>query len=365
MKHSTQFLFRLFGCRKNGDHPNSLLLKSRLSRLKNPLLCTALPAFNFEEYNRFQKPQHNKAINPMFLEWFIGFAEGDGSFYIKTESYGPRVMFEISQKDPQHLYRIKKVLGFGRVRETKTPTGEPFWKYVIDSKDNIPRIASIFNGHLILPKKIIQFDKWLQAAITTGCLPADYINKQADAVKTINLKDEQGIKALYCGESQLLALNNGWLAGFFDADGGFSATYRKADPKNYQSARITTRIYITQRDDSGDKVVLQMIGKLLKSKANVSPITNSYYPRRETTPYFRIDMQSQESQLLFQEYLRQYPLYTSKVIACRRWERILAANQRFIEPEQLPRLERLAIALNACSGKIDHKKNFEPENKVL
>ena len=67
--------------------------------------------YNFDEYY-FLIPQHKKKINRQFLEWFIGFTEGDGSFIVSKN----KVYFDITQSvsDIQVLYYIKKELGFGK-----------------------------------------------------------------------------------------------------------------------------------------------------------------------------------------------------------------------------------------------------------
>jgi hypothetical protein len=50
-------------------------------------------------------PEHKKKINNKFLEWFIGFTEGDGSFIVSKN----KVYFDITQNlnDVQVLYYIK------------------------------------------------------------------------------------------------------------------------------------------------------------------------------------------------------------------------------------------------------------------
>ena len=54
------------------------------------------------DYESFGKPDHIKKIDRSFLEWFIGFSEGDASF-VKDQ-----LAFVINQKDPKLLFRIKK-----------------------------------------------------------------------------------------------------------------------------------------------------------------------------------------------------------------------------------------------------------------
>jgi len=51
-------------------------------------------------------PQHIKSYDPKFINWFVGFTEGDGSFVVDNNTN--RISFIITQKDPKVLYYIKK-----------------------------------------------------------------------------------------------------------------------------------------------------------------------------------------------------------------------------------------------------------------
>jgi hypothetical protein len=68
--------------------------------------------FQFNNYLNL-KPLHKKKLDKRFLEWFIGFTEGVGSFIILKN----KVYFGITQNldNIQVLYDIKKQLGFGKV----------------------------------------------------------------------------------------------------------------------------------------------------------------------------------------------------------------------------------------------------------
>ena len=65
-------------------------------------------------FNYFNYIQYTKWCGPVaFLEWFIGFTEGDGSFIVSKD----KVYFEITQSmvDLDIFYHIKDQLGFGKV----------------------------------------------------------------------------------------------------------------------------------------------------------------------------------------------------------------------------------------------------------
>lgn len=82
--------------------------------------------FNFDYYFNNFKPKHIKPNDYLFLEWFIGFSEGDGSFTISNK----RCYFSINQKDIKILYKIKKNLGFGQVFKY-TQNNKTYGRYIV------------------------------------------------------------------------------------------------------------------------------------------------------------------------------------------------------------------------------------------
>jgi len=95
-----------------------------------------------------------------FIEWFIGFSEGDGSSILSsyknrdgTLALNSRHFFVISQKEPQVLYRIRTTLGFGSVREAEDKAqGTTHYRYVVSDLENVERSIYIFNGNFVLKK---------------------------------------------------------------------------------------------------------------------------------------------------------------------------------------------------------------------
>ena len=71
--------------------------------------------FDFANYIKYHRPEHkckeDISITTHFLKWFIGFAEGDGSFEYRLAEGRPHLSFTIVQKDYQLLYKVKKRSG--------------------------------------------------------------------------------------------------------------------------------------------------------------------------------------------------------------------------------------------------------------
>lgn len=77
-----------------------------------------------------------------FLNWFVGFAEGDGSFILASNP--SRNKFEIWQhkKDVQVLSYVKQRLGIGRIRELKYRRNMVV--YTINKQEELEKLKDIF-----------------------------------------------------------------------------------------------------------------------------------------------------------------------------------------------------------------------------
>ena len=92
-----------------------------------------------------------------FYEWLIGFIEGDGSIGFNMaqdkrrplSKPSPRLHFMIVQKDPNVLYSIQKMLGFGQVQKH----GPNAFRYSVSKQENQFLLCVLFNGNVTLKKK--------------------------------------------------------------------------------------------------------------------------------------------------------------------------------------------------------------------
>jgi hypothetical protein len=78
-----------------------------------------------------------------FLEWYIGFGEGDGCFVLRKT---PWLTFTVTQGAPNRevLYYIQKTLGMGTVQE---PDMEDVCHYDINRTEHIRAIILLFYGN--------------------------------------------------------------------------------------------------------------------------------------------------------------------------------------------------------------------------
>lgn len=207
-----------------------------------------------------------------FFEWFIGFSEGDGNFGIMiSPSHRDRCCFCINQADKEILDYIQGKLGLGKVstftQKTKLPDGtfedRVYARFVVSAKAEIECLIHLFNGNLHINKCYQKFSKWVQT----------YNHLYA---KEIHIKPK--------GPVSRVSLDNSWLIGFWEADGGFSA-YFNSNKKGKKA--IKPQIEVLQLkaylDQKGEKDLLVRIKILLKG---------SFTTRNKEKEHYRVEITS-------------------------------------------------------------------------
>lgn len=137
-----------------------------------------------------------------FLTWFIGFTEGEGSFIVNNRG---DLVFVVTQSniDILTLEFIKESLGFGKV----IPQSKTVSRYVTQNKKEIELLIHLFNGNLVLPRRKVIFEKYIQAYNL-------WVSKGRIRLNTVEFKNN----------CILPSLSNSWLAGFTDGEGCFTCS---------------------------------------------------------------------------------------------------------------------------------------------
>jgi hypothetical protein len=173
-----------------------LFLNTKLCTI--PVATMASP-FSFSTfYSVYTKRYPNaQAPSQSFLEWLVGFAEGDGCFTVNSRGTGIFVITQ-STRDIQILQYIKQNLGFGRVIKQGTNTS----RFVVEELSSVALIVSLFNGNLVFPTNKASFSLFLDA-----------FNKRSKA-KVVG----------FLPSLVTPTLNDYWLCGITDAEGCFSCS---------------------------------------------------------------------------------------------------------------------------------------------
>lgn len=250
--------------------------------------------FSFTDYIA-KMPEHKKEIDISFLEWFIGFSEGDGSFLISQN----RPLFVINQADIEVLYKIRTTLGFGVV-SSFNQKGCTYARYTVKNIESIERLIFIFNGNLQLEKVQTRFNRWVQS---------------------YNFYRSKNIVVKPSRKATQITLESAWISGFFDAEGGF---YSNVATKKAKYERLYIKTYV---DQQYELETLKQIAKLFK----VASVT----VRNEEKEYYRVDISSKLSLEIAMLYFNTYKLKTRKNKAYAIWVKIL---NLYLKNEHLSRM---------------------------
>ena len=190
-----------------------------------------------EKYDLLLNDSINKLnnIDLKFKEWFIGFIEGDGSFYITNGK--PIFSIHLNIIDLPLLYLIQSELNMGSISFNKNKRTTIF---TVKAKVDILTLILLFNGNLFLTKRKVQFNKWVEI-----------FNKKYNF--NVNIKINQFVPSF----------NNGWISGFTDAEGSFLVSIIKKENTN----KIIQRFILSQKDS---KEELNYLKTLVKGYVEIS-----------------------------------------------------------------------------------------------
>jgi len=278
-------------------------------------------------------PEHKKNIDFSFLEWFVGFSEGNACFYSRLENNRVRLSFEIAQKDPALMYKVRTTLGFGHVTSFRQ-NNETYWKFSVEDKKGVQRIMLLFNGNLVLPRRYEQFVHWVNFG--KSICPANFILK----VQRVEV-----------------SLRTGWLAGFIESEGCFYANFKFKNPSSLKDWDFDQKLTITQQDTHGESDVLQHITVLCDSadvKLHRVPLlikNEVFYNKATEKPNcYRIELCSLKAHTIVVSYLSQFPLLGKKKITFLRWWRIYLRRQepkeKQISIKTIQKLKKLCSKIN-------------------
>ena len=242
--------------------------------------------FRFENFINIS-PEHKNAknINNSFLEWFIGFVEGDGSFGINNG----RPYFIINQADLGLVKKIRTELGFGIVK-TFNQNQCVYASFAVYNKEALTYLIYLFNGNLHLWKTHKRFCDW---------------------VTRYNLLFSETITVQPRLDPSLISLKTGWLAGFFDAEGCCYAHVR-SDPQYTNKARLDLKATFDQK---GELDVVKQISTLFA----VSNVTIRNFRKQ----YYRVEITSKNSLKLFIKYLDDHKLQGRKSQTYAVWRKLV------------------------------------------
>lgn len=239
----------------------------------------------YEEYNK--ELPNNKLPSREFLEWFIGFFEGDGSLLIIKRG-DLCIVITQSFNDLQVLNYIKDNLGFGNIiiQSKKDKT----YRWIINKQVYLKLLIHLFNGNFVLPLRYIKLSL--------------FINKLNEKLLKNN---ESTIKII--DSCKLPSLNNAWLSGFIDAEGCFS----KSDKKK-------SVIFCIAQKYEANKYILEHILNLFKK---LLLINKGNILRHSKENVFELRITNKFMCYSIKLYFNKFPLKSIKVLLYNTWIEII------------------------------------------
>lgn len=308
----------------NGKFEKSILLSNQQetsledsSETKTQSFSKKIENSNITILNTFNnaKPNHIKKYEINFLYWFVGFAEGDGSFVFNK--LNKQNSFIITQKDPKVLYYLRKNLGFGKVYLCK----DGYYRYIVSKKTNLIYLIMIFSGKLILEKTNLRFFHWINFFINNNNLDLKFIYKFQ--CQTINIK-------------------TAWLSGFIDAEGCFDA------PQRSKRLSYRMRFTIKQKDELELFNDLPFIWDFNKK---VGHLYNN-----KSISIFTLDSLISLEYLI--KYLDLYPLKSNKNISFHKWLKLYRILKDGKRGKSFEEIKKIAYNINKFENE-DIVQNLE------
>ena len=253
-----------------------------------------------------------------FNSYLTGLFEGDGHISI-GEKHHPRWCLTTHEKNEPWLLKIKEHLNnYGFIRRKKK---EHALVLTISNNQGLFLIINKLNGNLKTPK----------------------INKFGQLINWYNNKYNTKIKCLPINYN----LTNAWLSGFIEADGSFfiRCLNPKIKNKNKHQRRIEGKFSLYQRMVSNDgmsyKSILTQIALFLNCNLLISK-------KKTGKAYYYINVTSKQSTKILINYLKKYPLSSSKYLDFKNWEIvvIMIHKKKHLKEEYIEEIYNLKNQMN-------------------
>ena len=253
---------------------------------------------------------NNKNKNNIWLNSYLaGLFEGDGHIWLPKDNmkkrHNPRFCITFALNNEPLAKKLLSLIGYGFIRYKPKDNA---CVITVSPVKGLKNIIELINGEFRTPK-IVQLNRLI-----------DWINKnQGSDIKKLSLKKDNLSK-------------DSWLSGFIDADGSFSIQHSKIE-NNVKKRKISCRLRIEQRmyepttNISYFDVLTEIalfLGCNLNTRIQIST----------GNKYFHINASSRESLYKILTYFRSFPLYSSKYLDYKDWEKaatIILDNDHYTE----------------------------------
>ncbi len=243
-----------------------------------------------------------------WLDWFIGFTEGNGSLYSSLKAN--RCTFTLTKKEISILEHIQSTFEFGSVKlftskDKSLKDGDilGYGRYTCYDKKQIYLIYLILNGNLCLKHRVQQLEGW------------NYILLNTPIVRYLPLNISNfNQMATFIPKLTTPSIDNAWLSGFIDTEGIF-------ENKRVGSHIITSFII----NKANEQVLLNNIGSILFKSHDVHLKVADRPSRKHVNDIYSLiahNLNHTDNLIILIDYLNQFPLKTSRLKEFISWSTI-------------------------------------------
>lgn len=243
-----------------------------------------------------------KKINKAFINWFLGFVEGNENVFIVNRRY---LRFELirSIKHQSIIYYIKDNLGFGNIQKFKFLDTIIVVFFVQENINELLILLNIFNGNLKCSLKEQQFKVWY--------------NKLKVKLKKLDLLN---LLPEYIVSIQDINLLNSWLLGYIDSRVLFYGRWHKS-----KKLKDGKELYLCCIFWHLNKDLLLKIKKILDTNSKVEE------KLKWNLPFFKLVIDNIEDKNKIMNYLLKFKLKSKKKNRYKIWKILLDNENKCIE----------------------------------
>jgi len=278
--------------------------------------------------------------NIQLSHYITGLLEGDGTIYVPktvrsskgTINY-PSIQIVFHLKDLPLALLIQKELGHGSISRKK---GKNAYIYTVNNFEGLILFISLINGNMktnkiyVLHKLIDWYNQYKGTFIEKKKLNTDNI------------------------------MSNAWLSGFIEANGHFSL--RSTESSKYLRIECKFELSQRQKDHNNNNNLFYLQEIALNIKSVVKSTRNN-----SNNPQYRIRTTSLKANLAVVDYLTKYPLFGSKFLDYKDWEKVINLFQKgsFDHEFNMDYLKQIKSNINNKRTVFtwDHLQNFYNLNK--
>jgi hypothetical protein len=269
--------------------------------------------------------------------YFAGLWEGDGHLWIpKTthapsgKQYTPHLAITLNKNDYPLVVMLRLLIG-GTIRHKVENNA---YVLTVTSISGLLNMVSLMSGYLRTPK-INRFNNIIR-----------WLNEHGSTLELSVLDTSQ-------------VFSNAWLSGFWDADGSFDLRVREI-AKGATKNRVEARARLEQRmsdteTGSSYEPILTAIATVMTAALNTT--------LHKGVTYYIIAVTSPAKLVLLSNYLKQYPLWSSKLMNYRDFYTCLSImlKKQHLTDEARAEIKLLRDGLNSTRTQFnwDHLKQLE------